>query len=105
MHSIIVVEIMFLLNSFLKTRTLYLIRLVYDRDTGKPKGYGFCEYVDVETAQSAMRNLNNHEFKGRQLRVGIAGGDFGREDRGKLLFYYALKTDTEHIYCAVCLSN
>uniref|UniRef100_A0A3B5MRC1 Cleavage stimulation factor, 3' pre-RNA, subunit 2 n=1 Tax=Xiphophorus couchianus TaxID=32473 RepID=A0A3B5MRC1_9TELE len=25
-------------------------RLVYDRETGKPKGYGFCEYQDQETA-------------------------------------------------------
>uniref|UniRef100_A0A8C9SKK5 Cleavage stimulation factor, 3' pre-RNA, subunit 2 n=1 Tax=Scleropages formosus TaxID=113540 RepID=A0A8C9SKK5_SCLFO len=24
-------------------------RLVYDRETGKPKGYGFCEYQDQET--------------------------------------------------------
>ncbi|CAH1798142.1 unnamed protein product, partial [Owenia fusiformis] len=44
-------------------------RLVYDRETGKPKGYGFCEYEDVETAQSAMRNLNNFDLSGRPLRV------------------------------------
>ena len=50
-------------------------RLVYDRETGKPKGYGFCEYQDVETAQSAMRNLNNHDFNGRPLRVGVAAGE------------------------------
>lgn len=44
-------------------------RLVYDRETGKPKGYGFCEYKDQETALSAMRNLNGHEIGGRTLRV------------------------------------
>jgi cleavage stimulation factor subunit 2 len=33
-----------------------IFRLVFDRDTGKPKGYGFCEYRDAETALSAMRN-------------------------------------------------
>ncbi len=33
-------------------------KLVFDRDSGKPKGYGFCEYMDPETASSAMRNLN-----------------------------------------------
>jgi len=43
--------------------------LVYDRDTGKPKGYGFCEYKDQETALSAMRNLNGYEIGGRTLRV------------------------------------
>jgi cleavage stimulation factor subunit 2 len=44
-------------------------KLVYDRETGKPKGYGFCEYADVETALSAMRNLNGVEIGGRTLRV------------------------------------
>ncbi|CAG0925832.1 unnamed protein product, partial [Notodromas monacha] len=44
-------------------------KLVYDRETGKPKGYGFCEYPDQATALSAMRNLNGFEIGGRTLRV------------------------------------
>lgn len=44
-------------------------KLVFDRETGKPKGYGFCEYKDQETALSAMRNLNGVEIAGRTLRV------------------------------------
>ena len=60
---------------------IYLfIRLVYDRETGKPKGYGFCEYKDTETAQSAMRNLNGTEIHGRQLRVDSAASQKGSED-------------------------
>jgi len=55
-------------------------RLVYDRETGKPKGYGFCEYKDTETAQSAMRNLNGTEIHGRQLRVDSAASQKGNED-------------------------
>lgn len=47
----------------------FYYRLVYDRETGKPKGYGFCEYKDQETALSAMRNLNGYEIGGRTLRV------------------------------------
>lgn len=50
-------------------RSFLSSRLVYDRETGKPKGYGFCEYKDQETALSAMRNLNGHEIGGRTLRV------------------------------------
>ena len=53
---------------------------MYDRETGKPKGYGFCEYQDVETAQSAMRNLNNHDFNGRPLRVGVAAGEQNKDE-------------------------
>jgi len=47
-------------------------RLVFDRETGKPKGYGFCEYRDSATALSAMRNLNGFEMNGRALRVDFA---------------------------------
>ncbi|PWW75137.1 hypothetical protein C7212DRAFT_296554 [Tuber magnatum] len=44
-------------------------RLVFDRETGRSKGYGFAEYVDNETAASAVRNLDNYEVLGRKLRV------------------------------------
>ncbi|PSS17431.1 Cleavage stimulating factor like [Actinidia chinensis var. chinensis] len=50
-------------------------RLVIDRETGKPKGYGFCEYKDEETALSARRNLQGYEINGRQLRVDFAEND------------------------------
>lgn len=48
---------------------------MYDRDTGKPKGFGFCEYVDEESARCAMRNLNHTEFGGRLLRVDYSDKD------------------------------
>ena len=56
------------------------LRLVYDRETGKPKGYGFCEYQDQETALSAMRNLNGREFSGRALRVDNAASEKNKEE-------------------------
>jgi len=58
-------------------------RLVYDRETGKPKGYGFCEYQDTETALSAMRNLNGRELHGRNLRVDHATRDHGDVPKGE----------------------
>ena len=59
-------------------------KLVIDRDTGKSKGYGFCEYRDKETAQSAMRNLNNYEMGGRNLRVDIAGTERSRMEMANI---------------------
>ncbi|ORY95821.1 hypothetical protein BCR43DRAFT_459743 [Syncephalastrum racemosum] len=50
-------------------------RLLFDRETKKPKGYGFCEYYDAETAASAVRNLNEYDIGGRQLRVDYAAMD------------------------------
>lgn len=44
-------------------------RLVLDKEVGKPKGFGFAEFADVDAAQSAIRNLNDFEFMGRPLRV------------------------------------
>uniref|UniRef100_A0A8C9M4W1 Cleavage stimulation factor subunit 2 n=1 Tax=Panthera tigris altaica TaxID=74533 RepID=A0A8C9M4W1_PANTA len=55
-------------------------RLVYDRETGKPKGYGFCECQVQETALSAMRNLNGREFSGRALRVDNAASEKNKEE-------------------------
>uniref|UniRef100_T1J374 RRM domain-containing protein n=1 Tax=Strigamia maritima TaxID=126957 RepID=T1J374_STRMM len=48
------------------------VTFVYDRETKKPKNYGFCLYNDHETAMSAVRNLNKQEINGRQLCVSEA---------------------------------
>lgn len=47
---------------------------MYDRENGKPKGFGFAEYPDPDSAASAVRNLNDYEVMGRKLRV-----DFSNE--------------------------
>jgi len=60
-------------------------KLVYDRETGKPKGYGFCEYKDQETALSAMRNLNGREIAGRTLRVDNACTEKSRMEMQNLM--------------------
>ena len=60
-------------------------RLMTDRETGKLKGFGFCEFMDVATAESAKRNLNGRDYNGRQLRVDFAGedGDEGKKPAEK----------------------
>lgn len=60
-------------------------RLVFDRESGKPKGYGFCEYKDQETALSAMRNLNGYEIGGRTIRVDNACTEKSRMEMQQLL--------------------
>lgn len=66
---------------------MFVVRLVYDRETGKPKGYGFCEYQDQETALSAMRNLNGREFSGRALRVDNAASEKNKEELKSMCAY------------------
>jgi len=64
-----------LVQIFSTVGTVVGFRLVFERETGKPKGYGFCEYLDHETAQSAVRNLNGKEVGGRPLRIDLADSD------------------------------
>ena len=47
-------------------------------------GYGFCEYQDQETALSAMRNLNQRELHGRNLRVDHATRDHGIDPKVRI---------------------
>jgi hypothetical protein len=34
-------------------------RLVFERETGKPKGYGFCEYLGM-LISAPILNISNH---------------------------------------------
>lgn len=51
-----------------------------ERETGKPRGFGFIEFFDIPTAESAIRNLNGAELMGRAIRIVFAEG--GPPDRG-----------------------
>ncbi|PLW54329.1 hypothetical protein PCANC_04935 [Puccinia coronata f. sp. avenae] len=53
-------------------------RIAYEKETGKPRGFGFCEYFDTQTADSAIRNLQGIEIGGRALRLDFA--DVGNHD-------------------------
>lgn len=64
-----------LISIFSEVGPVVGFRLVFDRDTGKPKGYGFCEFHDPETAASAVRNLNDVDVGGRSLRIDWADVD------------------------------
>ncbi|KAG7709811.1 hypothetical protein KL950_002030 [Ogataea haglerorum] len=47
-------------------------KLLFDRETGKSKGYAFIEYQDIETARSAVRNLNNYAIGNRYLKCNFS---------------------------------
>mmetsp|Transcript_42685 Transcript_42685/g.107745 ORF Transcript_42685/g.107745 Transcript_42685/m.107745 type:complete len:434 (-) Transcript_42685:98-1399(-) len=58
-----------LIEIFSEVGKVLTFRLLTDPSSGRPRGYGFCEYADRETALSAIRNLNGREISGRSLRV------------------------------------
>lgn len=45
------------------------VKIVTDRNTGKPKGFAFLEYDDDVAAIKSMYDLNDAEFKGRKIQV------------------------------------
>jgi len=59
-------EIVHMLSS---AGTVTKFRLMTNPDTGKPKGFGFADFSDADSAASAVRNLNDHEIQGRKIRV------------------------------------
>jgi RNA recognition motif-containing protein len=57
------------------------VHLVNDRETGRPRGFGFVEMEDAD-ADKAITSLDQSDFNGRALRVnearpreGGGGGD------------------------------
>lgn len=43
------------------------IRMLNDKDTGRPKGFAFVEYYDPMVALAAIRHLNNTELGGKAV--------------------------------------
>jgi RNA recognition motif-containing protein len=71
------------------------INVVRDRATGQARGFAFVEMSDAEGAQRAIKELDQHQYGGRNLTVNEAkpmaprgaggdrgnGGGFGRQRR------------------------
>jgi len=51
--------------------TVESVSLPTDRETGRPRGFGFVEMSQADAAR-AIQNLNGHDMNGRQLRVNEA---------------------------------
>ena len=53
-------------------RNVVEVKLVMDRDTGRPRGFGFVEMGSSEEADGAIRDLNGRDYGGRPLTVNEA---------------------------------
>ncbi|KAF8508852.1 hinge domain of cleavage stimulation factor subunit 2-domain-containing protein, partial [Gautieria morchelliformis] len=67
-------------------------RLVFDRETGRSWGFGFCKFADHETADTAVRHLNDVPCSRRHLRIVLAESDPYAE--GKSTMHGELIDDT-----------
>lgn len=53
-------------------RKVSSVSIVTDRDTGRPRGFGFVEMATEEDANAAMAALDGTELDGRTLKVNEA---------------------------------
>lgn len=70
-------------------RTVTEVQVMTDRDTGRPRGFGFVEMGSEEDAQAAIKALDGSSIDGRNVKVNEAqerkarggGGGGGGGDR------------------------
>jgi len=65
---------------FAQYGTVHDVRLITDRETGRPRGFGFVE-MDESEADAAIQALDGTDLGGRNLRVNEAR-ERGDRDRG-----------------------
>ena len=56
---------------FSKHGAVHSVALINDRDTGRPRGFGFVE-MDDDAALAAIQGLNGYSMDSRDLRVNEA---------------------------------
>ena len=56
-------------NAFSQFGNVESIKLITDRETGRPRGFGFVTMPDSSEANAAIESLNGTELLGRELRI------------------------------------
>ena len=64
---------------FASAGTVESANVVFDRETGRSRGFGFVEMADEDSANNAIAQFNGQEYDGRNIVVNEART---REDRG-----------------------
>ena len=66
-------------DAFSAYGTVTSVTLITDRETGRPRGFGFVEMSSDAEAQAAMQAMDGQDLDGRSLKVNVAKP---RESRG-----------------------
>ena len=53
-------------------RNVVEVKIITDRDTGRPRGFGFVEMGSEADAEGAISDLNGYSMDGRPLTVNVA---------------------------------
>ncbi|MCF7797813.1 MAG: RNA-binding protein [Lentisphaeria bacterium] len=58
-------------NVFAEYGEVHSVKLITDRDTGRPRGFGFVE-MDEDPANQAIEGLQDYSMEGRTLQINEA---------------------------------
>ncbi|KAG1368354.1 RNA-binding protein CP33, chloroplastic [Cocos nucifera] len=61
-------------NAFAAQPGFLSAKVIFERDTGRSRGFGFVSFASAEEAQAAMEAMNGVEVEGRPLRLSPAVG-------------------------------
>lgn len=54
---------------FQKVGSVEMVEVIYDRESGRSRGFGFVTMTSMEDAEAAVEKLNGADYGGRTLRV------------------------------------
>ncbi|CBI32742.3 unnamed protein product, partial [Vitis vinifera] len=63
-----------------------MVEVIYDKITGRSRGFGFVTMSTVEEVEAAAQQFNGYELEGRQLRVNSGPPPARRENTLETLF-------------------
>ena len=70
-------------NLFSEFGSVSSSKIIFDRDSGNSKGFGFIEMSSDEEADAAIAGADGRDYEGRKLRVNEAmDKPQGRRERG-----------------------
>ena len=72
-----------LLSLFEEHGDVLKVNIVTDRDTGRPRGFGFVEMADANQGRAAIEQINGREVGGRSLTVNEAKPRVARGGGGR----------------------
>ncbi|KAK8593481.1 hypothetical protein V6N13_042939 [Hibiscus sabdariffa] len=59
-------------NAFASQPGLLSAKVIYERDSGRSRGFGFVSFESAETVEAALSAMNGVEVEGRPLRLNLA---------------------------------
>ncbi|KAE8661231.1 RNA-binding protein CP33 [Hibiscus syriacus] len=59
-------------DAFATQPGLLSAKVIYERDTGRSRGFGFVSFESAETVEAALSAMNGVEVEGRPLRLNLA---------------------------------